>query len=133
MSNKTRLEAVSSALDAAINTANSLPDAGGGGGSIETCTVTIECPNSYQWDVCYSVYDGSSIYGDCRTFCTSAQTLENVVCGSVISVFEAGVTQGFSVLDDTMEFVYNFSGSMSFTAPTISGATATATLNPFLD
>jgi hypothetical protein len=29
MSNKTRLEAVSSSLDTAINTANSLPDAGG--------------------------------------------------------------------------------------------------------
>lgn len=42
MSNKTRLEAVSSALDTAINTANSLPDAGGGG-DVKTCTVTINC------------------------------------------------------------------------------------------
>ena len=42
MSNFTRLEAVSDALDTAISTANSLPDAGSsGGGSVETCTVTI--------------------------------------------------------------------------------------------
>lgn len=41
MSNLSRLEAVSDALDTAISTANSLPEAGGGGGGVETFNITI--------------------------------------------------------------------------------------------
>lgn len=40
MSNLTRLQAVSSSLDTAINKAENLPDAGSGG-SVETCTVSV--------------------------------------------------------------------------------------------
>ena len=46
MSNLSRLEAVSSSLDTAINKANSLPDAGSGsGGSIETVELTVHTSN----------------------------------------------------------------------------------------
>jgi hypothetical protein len=48
MSNKTRLQTNNTNLQALIDKANSLPDAGGsgGGGSIETCTLTLRgaCP-----------------------------------------------------------------------------------------
>lgn len=50
MSNLTRLQAVSSSLDTAINTANSLPDASGGG-SVETYTLTFTTQNSSNMDV----------------------------------------------------------------------------------
>ena len=51
MSNKTQLQTNNNALDALIvrvnaakNTAASLPSAGGGsGGAVETCTVTVSC------------------------------------------------------------------------------------------
>ena len=42
MSNLTRLQAVSSSLDTAINKAENLPDAGSGGGaSVETCAAMV--------------------------------------------------------------------------------------------
>jgi hypothetical protein len=42
MSNKTRLQTNNTNLQALIDKANSLPDAGSsGGGSVETCTVTL--------------------------------------------------------------------------------------------
>ena len=56
MSNLSRLEAVSDALDTAINTANSLPNAGSGGGSVETCTATI-----YLYDVQRHEVDSDSV------------------------------------------------------------------------
>jgi hypothetical protein len=46
MSNKTRLEAVSSALDTAINTANSLPDAGS-----NTAQVSLKATLATIWYV----------------------------------------------------------------------------------
>lgn len=63
MSNLSRLEAVSSSLDTAINKANSLPDAGGGsggGGSVETCTVDLA--SAYDWDMEQLLYsDGNEV------------------------------------------------------------------------
>ena len=60
MSNKTRLQTNNTNLQALINKANSLPDAGSGGsgGSVETCTVTImPCGGS----TIYYVYNGQCI------------------------------------------------------------------------
>lgn len=41
MSNKSRLQTNNTNLQELINKANALPDAGGGGGSVESCTITI--------------------------------------------------------------------------------------------
>lgn len=41
MSNKTRLQTNNTNLQALIDKANALPEAGSGGGSVETCTVTV--------------------------------------------------------------------------------------------
>ncbi|MEE1084287.1 MAG: hypothetical protein UH850_11240 [Paludibacteraceae bacterium] len=91
MSNKTRLEAVSSALDTAINTANSLPDAGGGsgGGSVETCTVTI------KWSGMAPAYAFISFMG------------EDGACVDGISAPSYAPTHTINVLKNTMITINN--------------------------
>ena len=88
MSNLSRLEAVSSSLDAAINKANALPDAGSGGGSsLETCTVTILVdPLRYRFDrIGYiTVDDNGNILVNTIAQSTKSITIENVVCGSML-------------------------------------------------
>lgn len=78
MSNLTRLQAVSSSLDTAIGKANSLPNAGsgGGGGSVETCTVTIQkTMRSNTATVKYTDVD-SNLGEYTTTITTMSKTLE---------------------------------------------------------
>lgn len=84
MSNLSRLEAVSDALDTAISTANSLPEAGSGG--VETCTVSVES-QSYMYRYCATISTNGTIdsvvdnaYGE------SSIVIENAVKGSVIAI-----------------------------------------------
>ena len=83
---KTRLEAVSSSLDTAINKANNLPDAGSGGeGNVETCTVTFS--TEFYAQIFYSTY----INGAFETMYTeinsnSSASLSNVVINTPIVV-----------------------------------------------
>lgn len=101
MSNKTQLQTNNTALDALItrvsaakDTAASLPEAGGsGGGGIETCTVQVGT-SPYP-----SLCIGATILndtGNISTYCTtngSSDTIQNVICGSVIYVYDqAGKT-----------------------------------------
>ena len=60
MSNKSRLQTNNTNLQALINKANALPDAGGGsgGGSVEMCTVTIKVNAPVMND--YTVYSSNS-------------------------------------------------------------------------
>lgn len=46
MSNKSRLQTNNTNLQALIDKANNLPEAGSGGGSVETCTVTLNVADS---------------------------------------------------------------------------------------
>lgn len=65
MSNLSRLEAVADGLDTAISTANSLPEAGSGGGEIikENATVTINSDINMHEIQCYYYEDGKLIKG----------------------------------------------------------------------
>lgn len=58
MSNLTRLQAVSSSLDTAIDKANNLPDAGGSGGGVGTCTITLTASGAYINELIY--FDGEN-------------------------------------------------------------------------
>lgn len=87
MSNKTRLQTNNMNLQALIDKANALPDAGsGGGGNIETCTVTLTA------DVGIIKY-GVTKYVDGVLTCENSVgngaeslTLNNVVKGSCLTV-----------------------------------------------
>lgn len=95
MSNLTRLQAVSSSLDTAITKAENLPDAGGGGGgSVETCSVVLD---NLDWppyqvvvtrivdgaeEICFT--EGDIYTNNCNDW---PLAIDNVKCGSAI-VFE---------------------------------------------
>lgn len=88
MSNLTRLQAVSSSLDTAINKAENLPDAGSGGGgaSVETCDVIV---TPIEGDIRSYAYTGL-VNGELVTvhedrLAYSTVTLTNVVVGTFFS------------------------------------------------
>lgn len=62
MSNKSRLQTNNTNLQALINKANALPEAGGGGsGGMETCTVTATQPGGPTPVIPYIVYTNSNM------------------------------------------------------------------------
>lgn len=79
-------------IDECIALANSLPDAGSGSGgtAVETCTVTLDGGMSlYQPIGCSYTYldDGGNITSNAIDYENpKSATLENVVCGSVVTV-----------------------------------------------
>ena len=107
MSNKTTLQSNNALLSqnntdlqALINTANALPEAGGGGGSVETCTVKIACTGDSALYCTYTKYteDGglqfiaevpTGVYETVDGIYADFFTLENIVCNSTISVYQS--------------------------------------------
>ena len=126
MSNKTRLQTNNANLQSLINKANALPDAGSGGGSIETCTVTITEFSNNIHAYCYTAFENNVLTpkGDTSSI-TSPLTLNNVVCGSAIFVsngyYMNGVTVGGGVeIVDPMSYQ-----GATFKAPIVAGASGT--------
>lgn len=134
MSNKTRLQTNNTNLQALINKANALPDAGSGGGSAETCTVTIE---NISYD-CYIDFATALIVenGTYKSYThiydiidPHTITIENVVCGSeikLLSRFHAGagiepyIEINGTASFDSWDWLDNIEGKMmtlAFTAP----------------
>ena len=87
MSQKTNIENLNSILD----TVNSLPDAGsGGGGTPETCTVNITCTNTTAARISYTRLNSDAnletVYNHYSTGEISVLTLENVICNTLIFI-----------------------------------------------
>lgn len=129
-----------SQLETALQNAAS----GGGGGSVETCTVIMvnEAEGDYpDWQYFYTYFDGSKITGggrdDTDVVYTKSVTLTNVVCGSTITVVGCNGTMTYycTVSDSTMEMIGNVSGygTVAFTAPTTPNTTATITFGCYID
>lgn len=114
MSNKTQLQTNNTNLDALItrvnaakDTAASLPDAGNGSGSgnIETCTVTLTVPNI----TCYYI-DGNTL--ELKTTTTTYDndtTTITVPINSIIAIYNSGS----SVITSTGSYSDLFSNSHS--------------------
>lgn len=95
MSNLTRLQAVSSSLDTAINKVNALPEAGSGGGDSSGGTVTVLvsgrpepgahiyyldgdfnlCTELLQGEKTYNIFDKSLFFVESRMNVTGATQL----------------------------------------------------------
>lgn len=81
MSNKTRLQTNNANLQALINKANALPDAGGSGGGI--CTITVQ--SNYPIDGIY--YQSQTGY-DILT--KGSLITINAACGSFVYIVQSG-------------------------------------------
>lgn len=97
-----QLEANTVSLQSILSAVNALPDAGsgGGGGSVETCTVSISCFDSENAAYAYSAYENGQIVakGSTSGFESNPLVITNVVCGSAIYInnnyYMNGVTVG---------------------------------------
>jgi hypothetical protein len=95
MSNKSRLQTNNENLQSLIDKANQLPDAGGGGGGIETCTVIISFTYGDPTDVWISgtqLIDGNISpftfidYGDEPESFSSPLTISNIVKNTLLII-----------------------------------------------
>jgi hypothetical protein len=87
MSNKTRLQTNNNNLQSILNTVNSLPSGGSSGGSVETCTVSIDFSGLFSGQVLSITYtrENSGIIEPIMTFeIETVMLLERVVRGTII-------------------------------------------------
>ena len=83
-----QLERNTTTMQTILATVNALPEAGSGGASIETCTVTVECnalANYRPYYISYMTNEDVPAKVITNNSSTSV-TLQNVLCGSVITV-----------------------------------------------
>lgn len=133
MSNKTQLSTNNTQLASLIQTLQG--KAAGGGGSVETCTVTVTCSTSTLWKyVCTGYENGeyvplySSIWNGVGA---NTATIENVVCGSAMYFVATNGSTNTSVINGTAEFLDMFSGDFVVKAPTVGGEACTITFIPY--
>jgi hypothetical protein len=106
---------------------------GGGSGSIETCTVTINCFSNIRQIVATVLENGViTPYGEVSIggLGYNTCTIENVVCGSAI-FFSNGYELNGYTLAGGVEFFYTSGGTKPgaiFRAPLTEGANATITV-----
>ena len=96
MSNKTRLQANNETIQNLINKANSLPDAGsGGGGGVETCTVITQ--SNVRHPVIYLTTQNQEQIVTYSDDYNDPKTINNVVCGSNIFIPVASTIPAYSI------------------------------------
>lgn len=137
--NNTTLDALITRVNAAKDTAASLPEASGsGGGSVETCTVKITCPTSDIYGYFYTkVVDGNYSMGYFTNECLRSNldvTLTDVLCGGFISV-QTNININFLSVaisgDATYEVICMTSSAMpivAITTPTSPGSYSEVTI-----
>lgn len=86
--NSERIAANNTRLSKLVETAESLPDAGSGGGGVETCTINFNDDTAGIGNVYFTVFEDGEIKPKVITDLNDnyARDIENVVCGSAIVV-----------------------------------------------
>lgn len=101
---------------------------GSGGASIDTCTVTIYAAYFTVNAITTNIFDSAigTYYKDHIDGGTTL-TIENVICGSIISFYAASAP---IVQVNNCAFVGGISNYKIYTAPTVAGATGTINIYP---
>lgn len=107
---------------------------GGGGASMETCSISVTEPNGMGLYISYTALSDGAITAHVKEYCAGETiTLENVVCGSLISgSYISGGLEGTPEVGGGVVLNSNRATSatmeMLFTAPTTAGATGSIVL-----
>lgn len=123
MSYNTELQSNNAELQEILDAVNDLPDAGGGGGGVETCTIILR-PDSdaalYIYGYTHTLNDGSISASliDYGTGVSNTEiTLNNVVCGSLVMLAWDGISRNIST-SISVEWLGTFE---RFKAPSTNG------------
>lgn len=96
---------------------------GGSGAAVETCSITI---NGVSGVIAYTTFEEGSSHAEFISF-ESGNTIDNVVCGTAVSLYEIGPLLTSSATDGTIiEASYNY---VIYEAP-LEACTAVLTLTP---
>lgn len=126
MTNSERITAHNARLAKMKETVAGLPEAGGGGGgSVETCTVIFNGLDAGGTPyIGYTIVSDGKICGKISRYTGSSMTLNDVLCGSAIDLGKGYLTA--SATDGV--FVNNTMSRVVYEAPSTAGVTATVTL-----
>ena len=132
-----KLEQNTTSLDEVLAMVNALPNAGGGGASVETCTIVITNDITSKgaglqcWG--FTVFENGEIkntvytWNDGDTIVQSKYVFENVVCGSVCYInFYNTYSFGYLTTNNVEELIGGGYGyTLVFVAPSEAGSTGT--------
>jgi hypothetical protein len=130
MSNKLRLQTNNTNLQELINKANALPDAGGGsgGGSVETCNLTVRC--GALATIIYNTVDDS---GKITSSYMNAPVANGIVgvCGTAVTIIYNNMATGnFLHMLSNAELVTQTTYSITFKLTAGANETAAITMDP---
>lgn len=123
---KTQLQTNNTRLASLIDTLKGKA-AGGGGASVETCTVTV---NSFTPMISYvfNVYENGSVkFITANAFTMPNEqsvTVHNVICGSIVYIDNEYFMNGYT-LNGGITLNWEHAGRMAFVAPTVADAICT--------
>ena len=123
----TKLATLETAISALESELEGKASGGSGGTSIETCTVTVTCPNATDWGYAYTAYNGTVITSiGLLSVGQNTLTLENVICRSSIFLYDTRGEEPFLQLSDaTMQIMWWTTGCGQIMAPASAGTQAT--------
>lgn len=118
-----KLEQNTTALDEVLAMVNALPDAGGGGGSVDTCSLRIAA-NASQAKVACTTLSGGVITHTEVSPTTSSYTISDVICGSMVFIGTKSSYGNQSLLET--KTYYFFTDGIGVTATITAGPGETA-------
>lgn len=129
------LNATITELETKVSTLNTALDGkAAGGGSFETCTVTVNVTgdaSNIQHVVATTVENGSLsqyVFMEGDLVATKSMTIENVLCGSTIFTLPNFSTPGWTVSGEGLEVVYGNGRGVVLKAPTTAGTSSSVTI-----
>lgn len=128
------LNSVITELETKVTTLNTALDSKASGGGFETCTVTINVlgdTSSIQRVVATTVENGSIsqyVFMEGDMVATHSETIENVLCGSVIFTLPSCLIPGWTISGEELEVLHSSGCGVVLKAPTTAGVSVSITI-----